>query len=564
MSASAALLALLALVMAAPQSQGDRAADESADDSAFIETELRVPRAGVVLALRDMNGDGRVDLLWLDNQGVTVRLMGADGRYAEVSEGGLAWPAGRVAWDIMDLDGDGRSELGLLVGGKLVRVYTVNAEGRFDEGLDVLEAVSYLPAGITRMHFARDVDGDGRSDLVLPGIGKHQIFLRRGDGWADPIQVAYEADVHYRVGDPQRLDSEFGQEVHVPSFRLEDVDGDGVRDLVSETSDRVAFHLAHPELSSSPTWVLDLEQLRGELPQKGGIDLENLWSMMDQEVRWFLADLDGKEPRDLIVSLGPKLRIYLGGAATGPSGTPDQVLKSSGNVLWTFVRQVEGDPLPELQLVRAERIGIGRVLRYLILPGALHFDLFTYRNQGGTFSRRPTRRNRVTFEIPRILSFIDEKDGLEAKIEDQFHILARRLAIDASAPAAGDDVIDLLNGALVLYEGCAPAPSFEEDLLDGDFDLGKFMDGFLLDDLDARGDGAQRTIDLGDLETYDFAPGAVMRRAYGERKPIDRHPLPEGHDHKLSTRDLNGDGRSDVIVVAEDDGQWIVHFLVRR
>jgi len=228
------------------------------------------------------------------------------------------------------------------------------------------------------------------------------------------------------------------------------------------------------------------------------------------------------------------------------------------------VRQVEGGPLPELQLVRAERIGIGRVLRYLILPGALNFDLFTYENQGGTFSRRPTRRNSVTFEIPRILSFIDEKDGLEAKIEDQFHIPARRLAIEASAPAAGDDVIDLRNGKLLLYEGCAPAPGFEEDLLDGDFDLGKFMDGFLLDDLAARGDGAQRTIDLGDLETYDFAPGAVMRRAYGDRKPIDRHPLPKGHDHKLSTRDLDGDGQSDVIVVSKDDGEWIVRFLVRR
>jgi len=552
--------ALVALALVAPLSQVDSAGDESA----FIETQLRVPRAGVVLVLRDMDGDGRVDLLWLDNEGVTVRLMQADGRFADEFEVGLTWPRGRVAWDIMDLDGDGRSELGLLVEGKTVRMYTVDSEGQFDGGVDVLEAVSYLPAGITRMHFARDVDGDGYSDLVLPGIGKHQIYLRRGEGWADPIQVAYEADVQYRVGDRSRLDSEFGQEVHVPSFRLEDVDGDGRRDLVSETSDRVAFHLARPELSSDPTWVLDLKELRGELPQKGGIDLDNLWSMMDQEVKWFLADLDGKGARDLIVSLGSRLRIYLGGAATGPRETPDQVLKSSGIVLWTFVRQVEGDPLPELQLVRAERIGIGRVLRYLILPGALNFDLFTYENLGGTFSRRPTRRNRVTFKIPRILSFIDEKDGLEAKIEDQFHIPARRLAIHASAPAAGDDVIDLSNGALVLYGGCAPAPSFEEDLLDGDFDLGKFMDGFLLDDLDARGDGAQRTIDLGDLETYDFAPGAVMRRAYGERKPIDRHPLSGGHSHKLSTRDLNGDGRSDVIVVAEDGSEWIVHFLVRR
>ena len=34
--------------------------------------------------------------------------------------------------------------------------------------------------------------------------------------------------------------------------------------------------------------------------------------------------------------LGSKLRVYSGGSRTGPAGVPDQVLKSSGNVLLTL------------------------------------------------------------------------------------------------------------------------------------------------------------------------------------------------------------------------------------
>ena len=42
------------------------------------------------------------------------------------------------------------------------------------------------------MQFARDVDGDGRADLVLPGTGVHRIYTSGSDGWDGPIEVVYE------------------------------------------------------------------------------------------------------------------------------------------------------------------------------------------------------------------------------------------------------------------------------------------------------------------------------------------------------------------------------------
>lgn len=531
-------------------------------DGPFVESTLSVPRGGARLALQDVTGDGRRDLVWLDHGGAAVRPQLADGRFAGAAPEGLKWPEGRVAWDLADLDGDGAHELVLLVDGDQVRAHRVASDGTFDAGRLVLEGRSYLPAGVNHVGFARDVDGDGRIDLVLPSPGAHRIHLQTDAGWAAPFEVSYEADVDYQVGEPQSLSSRFGQDVRVPWFRMQDVDGDGRRDLISETQERVAFHLADGGLASQPTWVLDLEALRAELPASSGVDLDDLFSNVSDRVDWRLADLDGVAPHDLILALGSKVRVYLGGAARGPRDAPDQLLKSSGNVLYMFVRDVHGSTLPDLQLVRAERISLGRVLRYLILPGSLDFDLFTYENEGGSFSRRPTRRNKVTLQIPRLLAFMKEAEGFGDALEAQFDVPARRLTFDSDGRA--NDVVDIVEGRLVIARDCAPPASFAEELLDREFDLGRFFEGFLLDDLDARGDGASRTLDLADLSTYDFAPGAKLRAATRGKARAHHVDLPEAQEHRLGVRDLNGDGLSDLVVIGKGEKEYTVQLLVRR
>lgn len=533
-------------------------------DVSFLESVVRVPRETRV-ALRDFDGDGDLDLLRADEEGVSVQRMDG-GRFAEVDAVQLAWPDGRQAWDLADLDGDGACEL-VLVGESEVRAHRLLAEG-FDAGRRVLEARSSLPAGLRRARFVRDVDGDGRADLVLPGPGAHAIHLARGEGWSAPIQVEYELQSSYAVGDPESLSSTFGQTLRVPWFELGDIDGDGDRDLVGRTTDRVAFHLAAPELSSQPTWVLDLEALRAELPRREGVNLDDLFANLENRVSWRIADLDGEGPRDLIVILGSKLRVYLGGAVEGPVADPQQVLKSSGTILWAFVRQVEGDALADLQLVRAERISIGRVVRSLILPSALDFDLFTYRNEGGAFSRRPTRTNRLTIEVPRLLSVMDDYEEMEDAFKEQWEIRARRLERAPGRPAAGDDVVDLRGEEIQLYVGCAPEPNVLEELVEGNFDPERVVEGYFLEDLDRRGDGAERRLDLGDLESFDFSPGALLRSACGDREPVARHALafPAKVVSDLFATDLDGDGAADVLVVGRDKEtkEWVIQALVRR
>ncbi len=533
------------------------------EDGSFVESVVDVPQRGVVLALRDMDGDGARDLVQVDAAGIGVRYLGADGRLAEEIAPRLGWPARHLAWDLTDLDGDGCFEIAMLLDGREVRVWRAGADRAFGEDELLLEARAYLPRGLSQMDFARDVDGDGREDLVLPGSGEYSIRLRRGAGWSDPFAVSFEATIEHEVGDPDSLTSRFGQTVDIPWFRVEDVDGDGRLDLVSETTERVDFHIAAPEVSGRPTWSLDLARLREELPAPGRLDLADLFSALGGIVSWRVLDVDGVAPSDLVLQTGSTFKVYLGAARSGPSRTPDQVLKSSGTTLTFFLRDVQADPLPELQLLRVEKLTLARALRWLILPGRLDFDVYTYRNEGGVFSRKPTRRNGVVLKIPRLLSFLEDIDEVTDELERQAEIPAR--AFDLDGDGRRNDVVDLQLSQLRIFRDVVPEDhEGTPDLQDAEPDV--WIEELLLADLDRLDDGGIRTIDLGELDEWDLTPGAELRALCRGRTPDHALPAaPPGPDAHLHSLDLDGDGRADLVVIREPwAGRRTLRLLVQR
>jgi hypothetical protein len=203
------------------------------------------------------------------------------------------------------------------------------------------------------------------------------------------------------------------------------------------------------------------------------------------------------------------------------------------------------------------------VLRWLILPGTLDFEFFTYKNTAGAFSRKPTRRNTVSLKIPRLLSLMDEVDELEDEIDRQQSVPARR--IDLAGDGSRNDVVDFEDGKLVFFADCAP--SEDEDKLRGfrDGDMEQAMRDLVLDDLDQMEDGETKVIDIGDLDTWTYSPGAALRASRQTASPVLTIPtaFEASAEVVLAVTDLDGDGSGDLVVWSqgEDEG-WTVQLFV--
>lgn len=548
---SVAALAFLVLAQAG--------AGPAPDDGPLVVSTLAAP-ADAALHLRDMDGDRRLDLVVVGEDGVLVRRANAQGRY-EIDGGSLLpWPGGALGWQLVDVDGDGAVDLALLLGGREVKVHRVLAEGGFDGGeLLLADPTGALPRGRRPMPFLRDVDGDAIPDAVLPGPGAYHVHLRG----SSPRRLVVQMDprLELSMGDPSRLDSEFRQELTIPQFRVTDVDGDGDGDLVTETEDLVLVHL---DLSPEPGWRIDLAALRDEMGESP-IDFENLLGSVTNRVSWRVVDVDGSPPHDLIIVQAGTFRIWRDGSRGDYDRPPDLLLKSSGNVLHSLVRDVDGDGRRDLQILRGDVISLGQVARLLVVPGALDFDVFTYRNVDGSFERQPGRRSTVRLEIPRLLAFFDELKEMQDELEERFGTPADRA--DLTGDGQADDVVDVIEGELRLYRDVVPddwsatiVERVEDTSLDG------LLETFLLADLDRLEDGAVRSIDLADIKELRLTPGWELRQLASKLTPWRSLPSAWNGAGKpqVEVVDLDADGRADVALHgALEDGSQLIQLIVQ-
>jgi hypothetical protein len=529
-----------------------------------LQTLIQLNAGAADLTLRDMDGDGDLDLVHVDSAGLAVFSLGGRGRYPRAPTALMKWPVGRTAWTVADIDGTGAHRVLTLTGDG--RVFRHDFDGKtFQPAVLILEDEVFLPPGITAMDFCRDVDGNGVPDLVLPTRSAHHVHLANGAGFDPPLIIAFDLSITLSTGSPGQLGARVGRQVSVPKFRMYDLDGDGEHDLISQTRERVAVHLAgEAGLPTEPTWVMDLVALQAELPESQGLNFDDLLANVDEDVSWALRDLDGVAPRDLIVVLGSQFRVYLGGSHTGPRAKPDQILKASGKVLGWFVRQVRGDAQLDLQIVRGERISLGRVLRYLILPGKLDFDIFTYTNSEGTFSRKPTQRGQVSVEIPRLLPLIEEAEEIGKAVIEQLEIPARRLAWGGHSET--DDVVDIEGDTISVYLDCAPEEDRLERAWDGEPDVMGLLEVLVLEDLDALGDQGNVTLKMSDLFERDFSAGAALRRGRQGKQAhwaLEVPGLADAEQVILLPTDLTGSGSDDLVLCSLLEDHWTVQVWVR-
>jgi hypothetical protein len=181
-------------VFPGPIPDGARAEDApttvfaAADDAAF----------GVALAdAGDLSGDGRRAIAIATGSGWTLFTAPGPGDLtADHATATLALPAGAVV-ALPDVDGDGRDELAwgdpaadaLLPGTGVVRIFAGPLAGTVESGAAVVSIGSSQlgDVGLTVGQPGRDVDGDGRGDLPL-------AFTAAAPGAGGALAIVYGAD----------------------------------------------------------------------------------------------------------------------------------------------------------------------------------------------------------------------------------------------------------------------------------------------------------------------------------------------------------------------------------
>ena len=156
----------------------------SGDGSFEAKRDYRTTSSPAAVAIADLNRDGAPDLATanIDTSTVSVLANRGDGSF----EAGLEYPTGRgpITVAIGDLNADGKPDLATANGngGNSISVLLNRGDGSFRAKRD------YRTAGSTPVSVAiGDLNGDGKPDLVATAhlgrlTGKVSVLLNRGNG----------------------------------------------------------------------------------------------------------------------------------------------------------------------------------------------------------------------------------------------------------------------------------------------------------------------------------------------------------------------------------------------
>lgn len=363
-----------------------------AERSVLAGTGTFLPNLGLV---RDVDGDGKADVLFPTPEGVAVYLAGAAGLQST--------PAARVRFplddlqrpggdplvrryplpELRDVDGDHRPDLVLLHPSGGVRGFRVLRNlggGRFGESLaplgDYLERKQDGPAPA----WFGDLDGDGRAEYVT----QEEKAVSENAGMREEMRAAKRPQLTYRLHrsradltmEPkpyQQFQAEgyaMDESSEEGEFRLpggfQDLNGDGRQDLVLITLDFSMLQAVKIMTVQRIGIGLDFHlwcQSAGGFKAVRGLDLSgkfnlNLNNLKIGHISQFEGDFDGDgRPEFVQMGRGRAVSIHRGRPDCGYNESPDltlQLEEEPRDLSLVQIRDLDGDALSDLMVIQPQ------------------------------------------------------------------------------------------------------------------------------------------------------------------------------------------------------------------
>lgn len=470
-----------------------------------------------------------------------------------------------VAWWVTE-DGTHDSALWMLSDGGVVETWSgrpgATATAVFTDPL------IRLPDGCFDLPFARDLDQDGAVDLVVPHADGLQLWMGAKDA-TQPFRRGplVRQNVNVSLDLPGDLDrpTTMSERLSIAGFEIADQNGDGHPDLAFKDGDLVQFFWSdrNGRLPEAPSFELDLEQIRANLPKESGdlLDTSNLLKLLESQVSHVASDFDRDGHTDLLLRQGQKVSVYRGGAAGIDREKAAQVLKTSGNLIAAFALDDNGDGKDDLCMLRVEDVSLGQLLLWIVAGGSLSFDLFAYwQDEPLRFARKPSAQRTLTVDFPSIISIAKQIEKDRDQLVNGF--LRMPVSGDFDGDGIADDVARLTTErTLEWYVDAGRDTAFERRFAPWSAVVRRF-------DREARG-AKQLSIELTRLIDWAPLPGRDLAAFIDGKSPTRTVVVPGAERGESGTVDSaapkavageSGKGE-ETSGAAEDDGLPVVFVL---
>ncbi|MBT8146304.1 MAG: VCBS repeat-containing protein [Gammaproteobacteria bacterium] len=494
----------------------------------------------------DADRDGSRELLAVSDDELRIYFQ-TDGAFDfENGFQTIALPGDAVGWDLSYGYEDDSLAIVALIDGREVLLWTVTDQQISAPQTIMSGLTGFLTKGINRLHFSRDLNDDNRDDLIIPGAGVLELFIRSSDGSYQPgITVQTEVSMQ-TVLTPGRLERKTGQSMTIPLMELRDINADGASDLVSRTDEQLDVFLANLEagqyFSATPSYSIDIAAIEERLGEFDfdRLDFSNLTGILAITHEELLEDVDGDGIDDLLLREGGKVSLFAGTSQGMDLEQPRQVLRSGGNVLSVFLFDEDEDGLKDLWLWRVETISVGDVFLWLALSGSIAVEAFFYPNQGDSFARRPARKITVDLRFPSALRLASQAMDIAKQARESGELPAPpNVTANVDNSLEQDDLLVLAGNRLDVFFNSVIPVTRTDPFLDG-LGYSRERDNYQID--------IREVIDNVSIN------GDAELESVGDRIADFQLPInDEVNSGDVISIELNGDGLDDVFVFTRRD-----------